>query len=470
MDIINNNVFRGVIYLTLLGLGSTVRGSVKLTNVELTNVERFRESNPVISKELEELKRDPSRLIRERGKLIGEGGVAQVYICKAKVNGSEREFVVKLPIGEYLKRRNQAMIDKESAVGQALIEAFEQMKDDPLFSDYQGLPVIAMPIRLPDGIQVQEKINGPNGFKAIEGKLPPFTNGYVDDPRKAIERVLRLVFGLHALHQAGKVHGDLKLDNIIFEERLPEEIRIWIIDLGLTQNIGGPFQWMYSSNGAPEYISPSQGQRQELEVYPSYDIYTLGTMLPGLFFGNGTKGVFDDKVIGDGFDMRGQGGPSKFVQFYRAKEDKLIRKYQMEENELTRQRLVQDELQNKIRTNMLEAFKEMNNKMLVATEKAYSEEELKVLAQVTADCLSLDPIRRPSAQEIIESLTGLLTNAYSNGYKLEDLTVGERRSLGLTKEEIEAPDLTPEQLQEFRKAREAREKAYKAQAQRANER
>jgi tRNA A-37 threonylcarbamoyl transferase component Bud32 len=44
----------------------------------------------------------------------------------------------------------------------------------------------------------------------------------VDDPQKAIERAAGLLLELHGIHHVGKVHHDLKLENIMLEKQ-----KIW---------------------------------------------------------------------------------------------------------------------------------------------------------------------------------------------------------------------------------------------------
>jgi hypothetical protein len=104
---------------------------------------------------------------------------------------------------------------------------------------YQGLPVVVVPILQVDGETViQERIHGLDSLAAILRKtgtdekpnissLSIFRNGFVDHPQAAIKRVAGLVFGLRALHWAGKVQHHLKLENIMIEEREhnPDELR-----------------------------------------------------------------------------------------------------------------------------------------------------------------------------------------------------------------------------------------------------
>jgi hypothetical protein len=279
-------------------------------------VGQFQRSNPIIEEALTTLKKiDVSRVKAQREKL-GEGSFGKVYACTVKVGHKRHEIVVKIPTKEGKKD-----IDIETAVGDALRKALGEMKFDSLASDYQGLAMIAVPLKLDNGIEIQERIKGMDGHAAMSRKkgqrfAGPFKNGFVDDPQKEIGRAGGFVLGLHGMHQAGKVHHDLKLQNIMVEES-GDDFRLRIIDLGAAADTGGVHD-VFTSNGAPEYVSPRSGERRDSSVNPSYDMYALGTMLPSLFFGRGAKSGYG-KFYGQ------NGEPSEFVQRYRDLENTLAK-------------------------------------------------------------------------------------------------------------------------------------------------
>jgi serine/threonine protein kinase len=481
--------------------------------VEL-GVERFRESNPIVKKALTTLHEINTSTIADPEKKLGEGTFGKVYAFTMEIDGKPCEFIVKVPtdlIG------SQQSIDTETAVGDAIRERFGQMNSKDLVSDFQGLLVISVPVKTSNGLEIQERIVGMDGWGGIKGSskqengqsvsvppLPIFANGFVDNPQKAIERAGGLAMGLHALHRAGKVHSDLKTPNIMFEEikngagQPASDYRIRVIDLGATVNAGSHVHTA-SDNKAPEC---ELGR----PAATSHDIYAMGTMLPSLFFGQAGENTFGLNMFGN---------PSRFVQHFRDLEDGMVRslpkgkqvsaqmdqynteleslnaqKQQMDSDIYNQQQQlqanwnaynsraqwfsasqhtmppqnrqawtaalareyqqiansgqalaqyvndhtsqyqkgmaalgakrqtidaqieslrpsVQKELQQAMRNEISGHFQSMNIAMKEATGKKYPPEVLERLAHMTADCLAMDPSKRPTAEHVLLGLQNM---------------------------------------------------------------
>ncbi|HPS55720.1 MAG TPA: serine/threonine-protein kinase [Sedimentisphaerales bacterium] len=83
--------------------------------------------------------------------------------------------------------------------------------------------------------------------------------------------VFRMVAGgLHAMHQHGYIHCDMKPNNIL----LHKSGSIKIIDLGQSCRIGTIKQRI---QGTPDYIAPEQVKRKPLN--PSTDVFNLGATM-----------------------------------------------------------------------------------------------------------------------------------------------------------------------------------------------
>ncbi|MDR1366395.1 MAG: hypothetical protein LBJ13_00585 [Puniceicoccales bacterium] len=533
------------------------------------------------------------------------------------------EIAIKVP-----RQRDGSTTNPEVEAGNALREIYGNINEGTLLSDVQGLSVLVLPIGgyqvsksetdAIDGMPlpvsskggkspmveaiIQEKIRGWDAQKTLRNSNPPFDNGFVDNPQKALERAAGLALGLYALHQTGKIHGDLKMENIIIEKLAGGDYRYRIIDLGLVRDVGEPITDFGSPNRPPEFTTLYMRNSEEssfLAAATSYDIYSLGTMLPELLFGQGAEEVCLDELqfmaLGQLVNtlppflgiIKGQikkllMGPSQLLieeppvpndvknllsQLFIAPsqlpieampvlkdindllsqtehplqesmqsqlgiiknllEKRLpipivrINPLKREIHSLTREiALLPKEAENQLgiklnRTKrkltaivdqlreeipisketkdfvrkeinllnrrgifekseeivehiyersqklidklILKGFLIANQLMEEKTNQSYSQKEVETLARLTAGCLSLDPLMRPSAQEILETLTELaLINSHSDGYTIESLTEGERKSLGLTPEDMDAPDFSPKQLQDLAEGRRAR--------------
>jgi hypothetical protein len=102
-------------------------------------------------------------------------------------------------------------------------------------------------------------------------------------------------------------------------------------------------------------------------------------MLPALLFGQ--QGIVLSRI----FNIPELGKPSEFVELVRKNENnpEFIRKH------------------------ILTKFKKMNDTMLNDTQKSYPEPVLERLAAMTADCLSMDPVSRPTAEQLLLGLQNM---------------------------------------------------------------
>ncbi|MDR1303256.1 MAG: hypothetical protein LBJ81_01395 [Puniceicoccales bacterium] len=448
----------------------------------------------------------------KRRKELGRGGLGVVYagtaagqdvvVKKAKIIGNaDHDDCAKVALKD------------EAAAGQVLRSAGANITKDTLLSDVQGIAVAVIPEMRGDQL-VQERVNGVDGFEAIQGGSPAFRDGFVDDPQRAIGRAAELALGLHGMHQAGQIHHDLKPQNIMVEEqRTPSgeaQYGFRIIDLGAAKRRGEHAD-IRSVNMAPEHLAAEKKfneVRQQYAAYtaecqnrgipmdsekiadfrvrwnaaqaelaatnaPAYDMYTLGTMLPGLFFGACQVQGYDgqpvsltkmfDQECWSMPDASGITQPSQQIQrseemFARCRAaitpeeirqnpevqrlgEELNQKL-IELNGLTdpygsnaekreslsreiaalrgqiasapdgiRDGIARQRAQGELRGEILTRFQQMNAAMYQATGKFYPQEALERLASMTADCLAMDPEMRPSAEQV---LLGLQNMTYAN--------------------------------------------------------
>ena len=86
----------------------------------------------------------------------------------------------------------------------------------------------------------------------------------------AVETFLQTAQGLHAMHQMGYIHCDIKPNNIL---RDPQG-KVKVIDFGQSAKIGTIKERI---QGTPDYISPEQVERRPITVQT--DLYNLGATI-----------------------------------------------------------------------------------------------------------------------------------------------------------------------------------------------
>lgn len=102
-------------------------------------------------------------------------------------------------------------------------------------------------------------------------------------PEKALEVMYAIGAGVSAAHRQGIVHRDLKPLNIMFQEGLPTNEAIKILDFGLAKiksgELLGSFVQAQTTGlmGSPYYMAPEQWADEEPDSQA--DVYSLGIML-----------------------------------------------------------------------------------------------------------------------------------------------------------------------------------------------
>ncbi|HEY1087779.1 MAG TPA: serine/threonine-protein kinase, partial [Archangium sp.] len=102
---------------------------------------------------------------------------------------------------------------------------------------------------------------------------------------------------LHAAHQVGVVHRDLKPDNVFLAKKQAETVKV--LDFGVAKLLKGSTDLRIAETqqgtmvGTPKYMAPEQVAG--LEVDARTDVYALGTMLYELLAG---RTPFDAQVFG----------------------------------------------------------------------------------------------------------------------------------------------------------------------------
>ena len=210
---------------------------------------------------------------------LGRGGMGVVY--KAKQIRPERLVAIKMllrghrPTETELTRFRREAEMVASLRHPNLVAVYE-------VGEYAGAPFCSM-----------EYVSG--------GSLPEWTRGQPQPPRQAAELVRTLADAIHAVHQRGVVHRDLKPGNVLLdvggseirpgttgaESSWPENATPKLVDFGLARRVDEVDGLTVSGAilGTPSYMAPEQARGDTRHIGPAADIYGLGTILYELLTG-----------------------------------------------------------------------------------------------------------------------------------------------------------------------------------------
>ncbi|HET9317313.1 MAG TPA: serine/threonine-protein kinase, partial [Vicinamibacteria bacterium] len=97
-------------------------------------------------------------------------------------------------------------------------------------------------------------------------------------PDEAYATALQLADGLHAIHEVGVIHRDLKTPNIMIDS----SGQVRLMDFGIAKQSGGTGATLSGTAmgmivGTPEYMSPEQGRGEKVDFRS--DVYALGVVI-----------------------------------------------------------------------------------------------------------------------------------------------------------------------------------------------
>jgi serine/threonine-protein kinase len=214
-------------------------------------------------------------VLRER---LGEGGMGRVFL--ADQPALARSVAIKVLLPQLRSHQWIARRFREEAIAASRVKhpGAISVIDCHLSA---GVPFIVM-----------EHVDGrPLGHLIAEQEIP------LPRALAIVDRILDVVAAVHA---AGVVHGDIKSDNLLVDERRDGDV-VTLIDFGLARFDGSWTETDWVS-GTPDYMAPELARGQP--PTPSSDVYGVAVVLYELLtgktpFGGGTAAEILTRQIED---------------------------------------------------------------------------------------------------------------------------------------------------------------------------
>ena len=195
----------------------------------------------------------------EVDRLIGEGGMGDVYLAKhLKI---DKEVAIKVLAPEQTRRPRTVSRFLQEAKACSKIR-HDNVVDITDFGEDAGRAFFVM-----------EYLDGEDLSQILkrEGRLPW---------RRTRRIAIQLLEGLGAAHEAGIVHRDVKPHNCFVAPRENNPDFVKVIDFGIAKLRDGSEEQLTRTGaimGTAEYMSPEQGQGAELDGRS--DLYSVGVIL-----------------------------------------------------------------------------------------------------------------------------------------------------------------------------------------------
>ena len=208
---------------------------------------------------------------------LGAGGMGEVFLAEHRALG--HRVVIKVLREPYTDRDD--LRDRLRVEGQALARL--RHPHLVMVTDFgetrSGRPYIVMEHL--DGLSLREDL------RARE----------VIPPAEAAEIARQMLHGLHAAHQAGLIHRDIKPDNVFLCTTADRRPFVKVLDFGIVKIAQAgrdprtPLPLVIPTAegvtlGTPRFISPEQA-RGERDLDPRSDLYAVGLVLYGMLVGHG---------------------------------------------------------------------------------------------------------------------------------------------------------------------------------------
>ncbi|MBL8623386.1 MAG: protein kinase [Myxococcales bacterium] len=220
----------------------------------------------------------------ELGALLGSGAFGEVYAASERATGERVALkILKRASPDAIARFKREFRALRDLTHPNLIGLFELGGDDDAWF---------FTMELIDGVDVTTWLGGGAAARATvasgdDAPAAPVAPAAID-PRRLARVLAQLADALDAVHAAGRLHCDLKPNNILVD---PDGV-VRVCDFGLVADVGER-----SDLGTPWFMAPEQCARAPLS--PAADWYAVGALLFELYAGRPPH-------VGDAASVRGR--------------------------------------------------------------------------------------------------------------------------------------------------------------------
>ena len=207
--------------------------------------------------------------------LLGEGATSQVFEVVDRLRGGR--FALKQLRPEHRTRERIARFEHEFSVLKTISHP-NVVKGYELIQDEDAVCLLMEPVLGVDfldyvrrGSRVRRAPSGTRTLDSAAGvrAMRPESFGGALDAGRLKSATMQLLHGLRAVHAAGRVHCDLKPENVL----VTRAGRAVIVDLGSASSAGC---WPGRCRGTPGFIAPEQFIGR---IDSAVDLYALGALL-----------------------------------------------------------------------------------------------------------------------------------------------------------------------------------------------